>query len=490
MDFFSFSKQSPKGFLIIYLSHLRKQINHFWVLIPFAFTKKKSSTLLYLFIAFVGVIFLWSLIKTLIRYKTFQFKTDEENFILKEGFFKKKETVIPFHKIINVNLKQNIVQQFINVTQVEIETAGSDKLEVKIEALSKENAIALKKILIENKVSEVNSDIVEVNYLQKITLKELFEVAITENHLQSLMLIVAFFVTFYFRIKDYIKDSGLKEIVVGTVKDNESDIISNVFIVLLISFLSSVLVSFIRVFIRHFNLKTYIKNNAIEIKQGLLDYKNNIIKTSKVQYLVVSTNPLKKIFGIFNVRFLQATSGVVVTKKVIKTVGVTKKQLQKIIAVFYTEKNLLFPSDFIKPHSYYKIKIFYRSLLILLALNLVGIVKYKASMNILIGFNFISIIIILFLITVKYKKTSFNYNNTHIQVNGGLISSDITYFEYYKIQKISLYQTIFQKKRDIADLHLQTASGEIILPCVAYQKAIEIYNHFLITVEKSNKSWV
>lgn len=489
MEFSTFSRQSSKGAFLMFLSKLKNNIGSFAVLIFLLIRGKSVNPFLFLLIP---ILFIWYLAKAVIEYENFMFKISDDNFILKKGFLKKKEIIIPFEKIINVNLTQNIVQQFFKVMQVEIETAGSDEAEVKIEALSKENAIALKKILIENNATTTaTSEIEEVNYLQKITIKELFKEAITENHLQSFALIIAFFMAFYSKIEDFIKDSHFESIIIGTVEDGKSALLNSFWIVFLLAVFSSLLVSFGRIFTKHFKLKTLLKNDAIEIQQGLFNYKNNIIKISRVQYLKISTNPLKKIYGIFNIRFLQATSGTISAKKTIKTVGVTKNQLQKITDIFYKTKDLLFPEDFTQPHSYYKRQLFIRWFLLLLLINGIGIIRYHhIAIHFILIFNLIAIIVILFLVKLKYNRTSFSYNNTHIQVNGGLISDDKIYFEYYKIQKISLRQTIFQKKRNIADIHLQTASGEITLPCVACKKAIEMYNHFLLTVEKSDKNWV
>lgn len=491
MNFLTFTHQSSKGFLIILLSNLRKQVNHLWVFIPIFFTKKRSVKLLYLVFGVIGVFLIISLVKTIIRYKTFRFKVDDENFIVKEGLFQKKETSIPFRKIVNVNLKQNVVQQFIDVFQVEIETAGSDKLEIKIEALSKENALALKEIVLQNNVEEaVDNEIAEIEYLQKISIKELIKVAVTENHLQSFLLIITFFIGIFSKIKEYFNNNQLKEIILDTAKNNKDTILNSIGMLFLMAIVSSLLVSFGRIFIKHFKLKTLVRNNAIEIKQGLFDYKSNTIKTSRVQYIKIVTNPLKKLYGIFNVSFLQASSGLINLKKAINTVGVTHKQLKKIITVFYNDLDLIFSSDFVKPHPYYKAQVLFKGLVILLAINLLIFFVYDVSAKIsLLASLFLSIVIVFYAI-IQYNKASFNYNNTHIQVNAGVISSEVLYFEYYKIQKITLSQTIFQKKRNITDLYLQTASGDIKIPCVKYDKAIEMYNHFLLTVEKSSKKWM
>ena len=51
-------------------------------------------------------------------------------------------------------------------------------------------------------------------------------------------------------------------------------------------------------------------------------------------------------------------------------------------------------------------------------------------------------------------------------------------------------QTFFQKKKDVVNIVIQTASGKIILPCVKTSKAIEMYNFMLYKSETSTKKWM
>ena len=66
----------------------------------------------------------------------------------------------------------------------------------------------------------------------------------------------------------------------------------------------------------------------------------------------------------------------------------------------------------------------------------------------------------------------------------------ITYLPLFKVQNIQIEQTIFQERKEIADLVLQTATGKIEIPCIEYQRAIMLYNYILYKVETSTKSWM
>ena len=83
----------------------------------------------------IVAILLYILIRSVLLYLNFKFKIKDNAFILKQGILSKSNVSIPFEKIQNINFKQNFIQQLINVTQVEIETAGAKTVEISIKAL-------------------------------------------------------------------------------------------------------------------------------------------------------------------------------------------------------------------------------------------------------------------------------------------------------------------------------------------------------------------
>ena len=135
-SFSQFSKQSKKGIIIIYLDILYKIIKALWVLV-FVFIQNFSKTLdnnLSYIYFYLGFFFIFLLLIAFLKYHYFQFKIENNYFILKKGIIKKTNTSIPFDRIQNINFKQNIIQQIINVYEVNIETAGSSKAEISITA--------------------------------------------------------------------------------------------------------------------------------------------------------------------------------------------------------------------------------------------------------------------------------------------------------------------------------------------------------------------
>ena len=494
-NFTNFSKQSPKGILVIYLNLVYRTIKITWILLFFVvkdFDKVSRIGVNYIYLALAAVLSIL-LIRAYLIYKNFQFKIENEHFILKQGILKKTNTSIPFERIQNVNFKQNIIQQIIGVFEVSLETAGSSKTEISIKAVSLEKAEALKKIITQSVKNELSVDEKEeIKPLIRIGLFELFKVSLTENHLQNLLLFFGILFGFYQQIDQISESLGSKEYVNGLIEENTNAISASFYLVSIVLFLiiiTAFLTSFVKIFLVHFNLTAYLKEDAFEINQGLFTKKSIVLKKQKIQNITVSTNPLKRFIGISFITFKQAVSGELNEKKdkLIRIVGCKKDQVETI-------KNSLFDATELEsndkkhPDNYYKRRIFIFTFLFLIALY---IVLYLIFSKAIILYSAILVIpFVVFLIFKKVKKRFYKITDSMLLVGSGLLETHLTYLEIFKVQNVKVEQTIFQKRSNVADIILQTASGKIKIPCIRFDDAIKIYNHTLYKVETSKTSWM
>ncbi|WP_438977448.1 PH domain-containing protein [Polaribacter sp.] len=493
-NFSEFSKQSPKGIIVLYFKQIYTTLKLFWILLFFAikdFSKFSKIGENYIYLGIL-VVLLFFFIRAFLIYKNFLFKIDNNHFILQQGIISKTNTSIPFHRIQNINFKQNLVQQIINVYEVSIETAGSTDTEIAIKALNFEDANNLKSVILDSK--EINESIVKQSTEKpflKISILELFKVSLTENHLRNLFLFFAILLGFFQQIQQIADSFGETETLDGFIKDSTNAVSTSfilVFSLLVFLTITAFITSFVRIFLVHFNLSAYLKKDAFEINQGLFTKKSIILKKQKIQNITVSTNPLKRLIGISYITFKQAVSGKINQKneKVIKIVGCKKNQVDDVKTNLYQFKDIE-AQDKMYPDTYYKNRVYLFNLLFL-------VIIYVSIYIFTEPFFLYSLVLILpiygFLIQKKIKKRFYKLNEEMIVVGNGMIETHHTYLELFKVQNIKLKQTIFQQRSNVTDLILQTASGKITVPCLSYSKAIEMYNHILYKVETSHKSWM
>ena len=489
-DFSVFSRQSSKGIIVNYFIILYKSLKSSWVLIPILLTKDKSELNLTKILLAVLAILVYILIRAVLVYLNFKFKIKDNAFILKQGILNKSNISVPFEKIQHINFKQNFIQQLINVTQVEIETAGAKTVEISIKALSREKAVALKQALFTKmeEVVAVETSEPTKKILHKIKVSDLLKVSISENHFKSLVLLFAFIFSGYVQVKDFLETLELDEKFDAILEENANSLVGDLFLMLFLfvfSFIISVIISFVSTFIRHFNLQVSLENNTLEINQGLINKQNNIIKKQKVQSIEVLTNPIKQKLGIYNVIFKQAVSGKINYKKIIKVVGFNQKHIDVLKKVLFINTNF---KDEIKhkPDAYYKVQLFFRGFLFLAILNTIFLF---ISYNLFI-INFLFVPLLIALVFLKYRKSYYYFNKDMLVIGSGQIATNTTYFEHFKLQHIKMKQTFFQKRKNVVNLVIQTASGKIILPCVKTNQALEMYNFMLYKSETSTEKWM
>jgi putative membrane protein len=62
--------------------------------------------------------------------------------------------------------------------------------------------------------------------------------------------------------------------------------------------------------------------------------------------------------------------------------------------------------------------------------------------------------------------------------------------ESFKTQSVDFKQSFFQKRRGLASLSVNNASGRIIIPYISEEMANQLMNYLLYHVETSNKKWM
>lgn len=493
--FNQFTHQSKKGIIVIYGNLLYKTLKVSWLLLLLflkEFSNFSSEGLTYVYLGFFSVL-LVLLLRAFLLYKNFQFKIENHHFIVQQGVLKKTNTSISFDRIQNINFKQNIIQQLINVYQVNIETAGSNKTEISIKALSLAAAEALKKEISFSKVSVTESNEEPTNQpFLKISFLELLKVGLTENHLQSLLLFLAILLGFYQQIEEILEMLNGTNLVSDIVLKSETILHESVlfFSLLLFVLISiAILSSLVKVVLKHFNLTLQLKENTFEIQQGLFTKKAIALRENKIQSLTISSNPLKKILGIYSVTFKQAISGKVQQKKdkLIRVVGCKKVQIVKIKEKLFYAKDIETSKKYFSDY-YYKYRMYAVCFLVLLLLNSVGYFSFKTFQ--FLYSNLLLLPIFVVSIHFIYQKRYYKFSEDLLLVGNGFIETHTSYLPFYKVQNIKMKQTFFQYRRNLVDLVFQTAAGKIILPCIAKEKAVEIYNHTLTKIETSTKTWM
>lgn len=487
------TRQSIKGLVFIFLQSIRTTIRMFWALIAVLILQKSLfDNKLIIGIGLLVVLALL-IIHSILYYLNFYFYVKNGEFILKKGYLRKKVLTIPLDRIQSINTKQNLIQQLLNVTALEIDTAGTAGKELKIHALEKPFANALNELLntknkTKSSLGQVEPESSEITDSEKLVLKlsplDLLKIGITENHLRTGLIILAFGYQIFNQVQDIFKEKA------DEYSSEFANYISNsslaLIIFLTIFFLIvSVLFSLFRTLFKYYDFKLLKKENAYRIEAGLINKRNVLVPHNKIQEINWETNPLKKQFGIYKLIFKQAVSKQDPKMKLVDAPGCLSKHLELLKTDLFGKDKLTETPKFYSNNYYFRILwIFSGWLPVILAAPFLYSqwIFWLVACTWLLstaGYNYLVL-----------KKRYFRINNDQIRVSSGAISQKWKQMELYKIQSVEFKQSIFHKRRSLASIRLMNASGSISIPYINEILAKQIYDYLLYHTEISEKRWM
>jgi putative membrane protein len=252
-------RQSLSGVIILFMNSLQKIGRAFVPILVVFFLKIETASVLLMILGAIGIMILIGIFAYL-KYLNFTFYIDEksEEFIVNDGVFNKSKIVISLHKIQQVSIHQNLLQRIINIYEISVDTAGTDKQEGNIKAVSHEVALALKEKLLENRnifenlEKDVTVETEKKMPFLRIQLINLFKIGITSNYAKSIGLIITFFFTIYENLHNIGKEDVLTGLEIES-KFNSYPILISILIAIAGLFFVVFLINIFRTVLKYFN---------------------------------------------------------------------------------------------------------------------------------------------------------------------------------------------------------------------------------------------
>ena len=493
-DFSTPQRQELRGIVVIYFMTLFTRIRqNIFVLIPLLSENIRQNYLHFVVLGFIALL-IFQLVYSYKSYLNFTFYVKDGHFYLKQGIFKISDIDIPFDRIQNININQNLIQQMLNVVGVEIETAGKGDAEISIKALSKENAVALKNLLLAKKqqteTKEETSETLELHQNKskavfKLDLTRLLKVGLSSNYLKGFGLVFAFAATLYQYVSDIVENFLGKNLEEDYVQFPSSFpyIIGFIIFVIVVSFVVTVASSVIK----YFELKVYQLKQDFEVEYGLFKRINKVIKKEKTQVFEVLENPISKLFGIKSLYVSQASSNELSQKNKIGLVGVGDDEIKILFEALF---DLPIGQSFIKSSSNFRygLRLVYRYLILVIGVAVPVSIFLNLASGISLGVGLL--LVFGFIAYLQFKKSSIEINEDLIKINSGFIHTKHKYISIYKIQSVALGRNIFQQYNGYADLMLYTASGSEKIQYISTKDAQNILNYLTYKAESTQLSWI
>lgn len=492
-DFSVPTRQSYTAILIITYRLYRVLIRQLLPLILIVLLQGKIATSQW-FLGPVIIIAVLGAVYSVAAFFQYFFYLEKNKLVVKKGVFKKTTLEIPFDRIQSINFEQNLIHRLFSVVKLNMDTAGSKSDEIQLYALDRNIAQQLSDHILSSRkiVSNTTGETVispeKRKVLFRLSLGQLLKVGFTENHIRSGFIIIFFF----FYIYDSLEEIGFDLLEKGEeyapALEQLAQSLTIVIIFFIIFAISALVISLARTILRFYDLHMYRKGEGFAIVSGLLNKKELAAKDEKIQLIKYSQNLLQSLSGIFELVMRQASSASISDARSIKVVGLSRTNIEQsksyVLKENYEESRRLKMN---KVEFYFLYRRLFYSILIYSILMLFSV--YTSKYDVLV---YSSLLFILALIAsiLSYKKRTYAIGSELVKLTGGVFGSMVKLVEAYKIQNTRILETPFQRRRGLVSLVLYTASGNIQIPDITRQTALDLNNYLIYKVENSKKAWM
>ncbi|MCA1967196.1 MAG: PH domain-containing protein [Flavobacterium sp.] len=496
VDFSQPQRQSLPGILIMFANSLQKTVRALWPMLLIWLVKFDSLNKLVFFGSVAGVVLIIAIISYL-QYLFFTFHIDEENgeFVIQKGVLNKTRITIQLHKIQQVNINQSLIQRLVGVHKLEIDTAGSDKKEASISAISHELATILKERLINHSQQEtveniniISEEVTPTSFI-KIGLLSLIKIGFTSNYIKSFALIFVFFTTILENLQQLNTEVIDEDKVTGYL--DTLPIITSFLIVVGFFIGLILLVNLVRTILKYFDFTIQKSKQAIILSYGLLSTKNTLLNPNKVQKIKVTQNYFQKKLDVTTIGIHQASSDAekVKEKDQIEVPGCNENERDAILKLLLgqlPQKRTMYLPNWRK----LAVNTFF-FLLVPIAITL--FLNHKTEFVTWNDWFMYTAIFSVFagvMLWFSFKNYKLFVSNDFIIKQNGAWDIDTTIIEPYKIQAIATQQFFWQKATNIGSVTLSTAGGTVSFTTGNYTEIKQLVNYWLYQVETWEKGWM
>lgn len=383
--------------------------------------------------------------------RRFTYRETEDTFDIQSGVFSRREREIPFERIQNVDIAQNVIQRAIGIAEVRLETAGGGASEARLRYVSRGEATRLQELVSERKRGETERDPgAEDDILFELTSKELGILGITSANFRLFGGLI--FVVFVFG------SAGVQQADLATPEPRMQLLLllGPIFALALLAVIW--VVSGVQAVLRYYGFRLLRHDEELRYERGLFQRYNGTIPLSKVQTLMIRENVFARALGYANL--VIETAGYAPgqgSDSVESAVPIAKRD--RVFELAHTIEDVA-DVGFERPPKRARTRYLARYTIVVAVVTGIAGAYHQATGN-LPDWYLATIIWILVPPAAHLKWSHLGYytDERHIITRHGFWTRRTTIVPYYRIQTVSDSQTVFQRRRELGTLVVDTASS-------------------------------
>ncbi len=438
-------------------------------------------------------------LSAILNYWFFRFQLREDSILLRHGVLKKKQLDIKFDRIQGINVQQNIVYRYLGLVTVSFDTAGSSGDEGNLPAVTREYADALRRRIGNRNVSanvdangDATAEAIASPALMRLDWRDMVRIGLADRRALILFAFVGPVIDYYgdglgAKI-EAIAETAIRS---GLQVDSASGISLGVavFVIIVLSFS---VVSIAAAFLRYHNFELFLDGSTLRSQGGLLTRHEHSMDLGKIQTLRLQQSVVMRWLGRFKFTARQATSSRKRGNAKVFTIPLLTPELADDLRARFlapeggnlTQNPLSKQFRAISPYSM-RTKFFLIALLP--AITMVAISWREEGLNSLYALLWIPIASAA--IYRNWKRAGYAHDDNECVRRSGFLGYRTAAFLFRKVQRITLSQSRYQRRKNLASVRIYLASGSVRIPYIDYPTATRLRDYILYKVESSQLGW-
>ncbi len=379
--------------------------------------------------------------------RNYEYRLDGDTIDIYSGVFSRREREIPFERIQNVDIAQNVIQRALGIAEVRLETAGGGgSSEARLRYVSRQEATRLQELISRRKRGDVTErDPGETgSILFELNQRELGILGITSANVRLLGLLF-----------------GLMIIVSPVAAEQVSPRLGLLLVfgpaIAIAGLVLLWIASGIQAVLRYYGFQLFRHDKELRYTRGLLQQYDGTIPLSKIQTLMVRENILARSLGYSSLVIETAGYGPGQDENVESAIPIAKRD--RVFELARTIEDIGEPT-FERPPKRARTRYVGRYTIVVgVITSLFGLYHWQTG-NLPLWYAGAALwVLVPPAAQLKWTNIGYYTDDNYVITQGGFWSRRTTIVPYYRVQTISSTQTIFQRRRNLATLVVDTASS-------------------------------
>ena len=432
---------------------------------------------------------------SVLNYWFFCFQLNNDSILIRQGIVKKKQLDIKFDRIQGINTEQNVVFRYFGLVTINFDTAGSAGDEGNLPAVTREFADALRTRIGDSRehanVEEIEQA-PEPDALLALDWRDIVRIGLSDRRV---LVFVAALGPLYERLGDSVYNIAADYVESAADKVLPTDVAAGVLVVVLVAITLILILAIISIsaaFLRYHNFELFFDGKTLRSHGGLLTRHEVAMQPGKIQTLRLEQGIVMRFLDRYRLTARQARSSHKQDKRknfIVPVVAAAQaNHLRELLMAPEGDALTQIPtSDQFNPISpfYMRSRILFVGLLPTIGATAVAWQQIgPVSLGLLLWLP-ASIL----LAYQGWRRAGYLCSEEGLVRRSGVVGYRSVALLYRKVQRVTVTQSRYQRRKGLASLRVYMASGSVRIPYIEHAIAKQLRDYILYKVESSQQAW-